>query len=188
MCHSYSWNYLFEKTCNKMTRSPIGYKDPTSSFKIWTQNSGMSAGRMGWMAHRKWIESKQQSSMLPGPAVPGCCLISFHFLWDIHPIRPALHLNGYNLQACGVTRSKVWEQIWPCFGSFESASEILGHCRLSGRGQGRWLSSGMHRVCESVLRSVDLWERKCVESRAFLLRRRAVSPSPSGASHAPPCP
>ena len=26
--------------------------------------------------------------MLPGPAVPGCCLISFHFLWAIHPIRP----------------------------------------------------------------------------------------------------
>ena len=28
--------------------------------------------------------------MLPGPAVPGCCLISFHFLWAIHPIRPVL--------------------------------------------------------------------------------------------------
>ena len=33
-------------------------------------------------------ETKQQPSMLPGPAVPGCCLISFHFLWAIHPIRP----------------------------------------------------------------------------------------------------
>ena len=40
---------------------------------------------MGWMAHRKWKESKQQPSMLP---VPGCCSISFHFLWAIHPIRP----------------------------------------------------------------------------------------------------
>ena len=28
--------------------------------------------------------------MLPGPAVPGCCLISFHFLWAIHPIRPVM--------------------------------------------------------------------------------------------------
>ena len=45
-------------------------------------------GRMGWMAHRKWKESKQQKSMLPGPAVPGCRLIYFHFLWAIHPIRP----------------------------------------------------------------------------------------------------
>ena len=35
------------------------------------------------MAHRKWKESKQQPSMLPGPAVPGCCLVSFHILWAI---------------------------------------------------------------------------------------------------------
>ena len=47
-----------------------------------------TTGRMGWMAHRKWKEIKQQPSMLPGPAVPGCCLVSFHFLWAIHPIRP----------------------------------------------------------------------------------------------------
>ena len=26
--------------------------------------------------------------MLPGPAVPGSCLASFHFRWAIHPIRP----------------------------------------------------------------------------------------------------
>ena len=39
-------------------------------------------------AHRKWKETKQQ----PGTAGPGnmlgCCLLSFHFLWAIHPIRP----------------------------------------------------------------------------------------------------
>ena len=43
---------------------------------------------MGWMAYRKWKECKQQ----PGTAGPGnmlgCCLIYFHFLWAIHPIRP----------------------------------------------------------------------------------------------------
>ena len=42
------------------------------------------------MAHRKWKEMKQQ----PGTAGPGnmigCCLLSFHFLWAIHPIRPVL--------------------------------------------------------------------------------------------------
>ena len=43
---------------------------------------------MGWMAHRKWTKMKQQPSMLPGPAVPGSCFASFHFLWAIHPIRP----------------------------------------------------------------------------------------------------
>ena len=31
------------------------------------------------MAHRKWKETKQQPSLLPGPAVPG----SVHFLWAI---------------------------------------------------------------------------------------------------------
>ena len=35
------------------------------------------------MAHRKWNETKQQPSMLTGPAVPGCCLVSFHILWAI---------------------------------------------------------------------------------------------------------
>ena len=36
--------------------------------------------------HRKRRETKQQPSMLPGPAVPGCCLVSFRFLCDIHSI------------------------------------------------------------------------------------------------------
>ena len=35
------------------------------------------------MAHRKWKEMKQQPGILPGPGVPGCCLVSFHFLWAI---------------------------------------------------------------------------------------------------------
>ena len=47
-----------------------------------------NTGRMGWMSHWKWKETKQQPSMLPGPAVSGCCFISFHFLWAIHPIHP----------------------------------------------------------------------------------------------------
>ena len=35
------------------------------------------------MADRKWKETKQQPSMLPGPAVPGSCLVSFHIMWAI---------------------------------------------------------------------------------------------------------
>ena len=35
------------------------------------------------MAHKKWKEIKQQPSMLPVPAVPGSCLVSFHILWAI---------------------------------------------------------------------------------------------------------
>ena len=35
------------------------------------------------MAHRKWRETKQQPSLLPGLAVLGCCLVSIHFLLAI---------------------------------------------------------------------------------------------------------
>ena len=67
----------------------------------------------GWMAHRKWKESKQQPSMCskhtlmtdekfyspldlpPDFPVPCCCLVSFHFLWAIHPIRPVLFMGWY---------------------------------------------------------------------------------------------
>ena len=45
------------------------------------QGGGTACGHK--MVHRKWKESKQQPSMLPGPAVPGCSLVSFHILWAI---------------------------------------------------------------------------------------------------------
>ena len=32
------------------------------------------------MAHRKWKETKQHPSMLPGPAVPECSFVSFHLM------------------------------------------------------------------------------------------------------------
>ena len=35
------------------------------------------------MAHRIWKGTKQLPCMLPGPAVPGCSLVSLHFLWAI---------------------------------------------------------------------------------------------------------
>ena len=43
-----------------------------------------------WMSHRKRRETKQQPSMLPGPAVPGCCLVTFRFLCHIHSIHSVL--------------------------------------------------------------------------------------------------
>ena len=58
---------------------------------------------MGWMAHRKWKEIKQQ----PGTAGPGnmlgCCLLSFHFLWVIHPICPVI----YARKSCASVTSRV---------------------------------------------------------------------------------
>ena len=42
------------------------------------------------MAHRKWKEAKQLPSTAGPGNMLGCCLIYFHFLWAIHPIRPVL--------------------------------------------------------------------------------------------------
>ena len=47
------------------------------------------------MAHRKWKETKHQPSLLPGPSVPGCSLVSFHFLWAI--LCPQAVLKSYEL-------------------------------------------------------------------------------------------
>ena len=40
------------------------------------------------MAHWKWKETKQQTGTAGLGNMFGCCLISFHFLWAIHPTRP----------------------------------------------------------------------------------------------------
>ena len=43
------------------------------------------------MDHRKEKETEQQPIMLPGPAVPGSCLVSFHILWAILRTSTVLH-------------------------------------------------------------------------------------------------
>ena len=50
-------------------------------FPIWIWLSFTACGHR--MANRKWEETKQQPSMLPGLPVPGCSLVAFHFLWAI---------------------------------------------------------------------------------------------------------
>ena len=47
------------------------------------------------MSHRKWRETKQQPGMLPGPAVPGCCSVSFHILWAILSTSTVQLANSY---------------------------------------------------------------------------------------------
>ena len=42
---------------------------------------------------------------------------------------------------------------------------------------------GILYIMINILRSVDLWIKGSVKSRAFLLRHDASSPPPSGASH-----
>ena len=47
------------------------------------------------------------------------------------------------------------------------------------------LPSFLHPSSRDVLRSLNLWIKGCVKSRAFLLRRRACFPSPSTRARAP---
>ena len=61
------------------------------------------------MPHRKWKETKQQPSMLPGPAVPGCCLVSFYFLCPhmVDTVQDLQEIPTENLNFCGTTSSKI---------------------------------------------------------------------------------
>ena len=54
-----------------------------SRFRVLYPAGGTYTVLVLRMTHRKWRETKQQPIMLPGPAVPGGCLVSFHFLWAI---------------------------------------------------------------------------------------------------------
>ena len=75
--------------------------DKTRLLQIHTSLQYCTACRHR-MAHRKWKESKQLPSMLPGTAAPGCCLVSFHFLWAI--LCPqAVQRYSSSLSQCFVT-------------------------------------------------------------------------------------
>ena len=61
-----------------MYKGTLGYNIQISPWKRPIFTLCTDCGHR--MAHRKWKETKQLPSMLPGPAVPGCCLVSFYFL------------------------------------------------------------------------------------------------------------
>ena len=71
------WKGDMQIRLNQGTKKYVcGLSQPTYCLHSqWTTACGHR------MAYRKWKESKQQPSMLPDPAVPGCCLLSFHILW-----------------------------------------------------------------------------------------------------------
>ena len=49
-------------------------------------------GQMGWIAHRKLKETKQQPDTAGPGNMHGCCLVSLHFQWAIHTVfSPSLH-------------------------------------------------------------------------------------------------
>ena len=62
------------------------------------------------MAHRKWEENKLQPSLLPGPAVPGCSLLSFHVLWAILcPQALSQGVNSIDIRFYIITTSIYWK-------------------------------------------------------------------------------
>ena len=64
------------------------------------------------MAHRNWKETKQQPSMLPGPAVPGCCLARLRRIARCiatnQKIRPILDLYLYRV-SCSVSDTMQYQ-------------------------------------------------------------------------------
>ena len=73
-----------EESCRGRSRGGSIYPPPFSALSILRQNPSISTYYTVLVlrtAHRKWKETKQQQSMLPGSAVPGSCFVSFHILW-----------------------------------------------------------------------------------------------------------
>ena len=142
-------------------------------------------GRMGWMAHRKWKDNKQQPSMLPGPTVPGCYLLSF--LRPIHPIRPVIQLTPHvGPLACGGPRvlalSIHAHALYAC-----PARDVvrLYYILLADRRSASvrlTLSPTpppptLPPPCQcTVLRGVNFWVRKCVKIVQFNTAQPRVFP------------
>ena len=74
----------------------------TKDCKIAELPRGMRSTSTEWILHRKRRETKQQASMLPGPAVPGCYLVYFRFLCDIYSIHSVCLYGHLPLLCLGV--------------------------------------------------------------------------------------
>ena len=62
---------------------------------------------------------KQQPRLLPGPAVPGCSLVSFHFLWAILcPQAVQRETASSSFEVCNL-HSHSWETLQICKGGGE---------------------------------------------------------------------
>ena len=91
----------------------VNVPDKERVKRIWEHTCTVLVLRM---AHRKGKEIKQQPSMLPGPAVPGSCLVSFHFLWAILSTSTVIYsLNEWaNLGVCFVNIQRFWSKMYYC--------------------------------------------------------------------------
>ena len=95
--------------------------------------------------HRKWKETKQQPSTLSGPAVPGCCLVSFHFLCG-----PFCGRTRYTLPCCG----SGWIEIYVGTCKFKEPFQnvfIVTDCIWGSF----WIKCGL--VVRSAVLSTEIW-------------------------------
>ena len=82
-------------------------------------------------------ETKQHSSMLPGPAVPACCLVSFCFLCHIHFIHSVrlerkfgslMSVQLFLSRSCDAPQSlKLWQA---CDAMQQAPPSLLSQCHL----------------------------------------------------------
>ena len=114
------------------------------------------------MAHRKWKETKQLPSMLPGPAVPGSCLVSFHFLLAIlcpqavNKVRfclasnfPLIPMQNLSPPVLTFSMSHVTGFIW-----FMAASGLVGiPIAFSGNVRAMQICHNGHHTCEGYRQS-----------------------------------
>ena len=96
------------------------------------------------MSHRKWRETKQQPSLLPCPAVPGCCFVSFNFLWS-HTVHDYMSLShqAFNKSCvvpvlmevarniCGFKSGSRHGRVWHCRGQGGKGGIDAKSCALN---------------------------------------------------------
>ena len=122
---------------------------------------------MEWMSHRKQREMKQQPSMLPGPAVPGCCWISLHFLFGKLSTRTVLqlkvHAQHYTYQNGQGVFLVLYMHMVRC--STVTATGVLTSARfMTGRIQGNQMHDGYRSQIyefQPIWLTYKSWYQKC---------------------------
>ena len=118
---------------------------------------------MEWMSHRKRRETKQQPSMLPGPAVPGCCLVSFRFQCNIHSIHSVI--NSLKVEKATLKHFKVQIRIY-----VEEVENIVARARVLPRGRAIHRRGRLTDFCRcSTGKPLLSWsEARAVETAPFV--------------------
>ena len=112
---------------------------------------------MECLSHRKL---SQVCLPMPGPAVPGCCLVSFRFLCNIHSIHSVI--NSLKVEKATLKHFKVQIRIY-----VEEVENIVARARVLPRGRaihrrGRltdFCRCSTGRPCASVGPRLERWKQ-----------------------------